>query len=46
MFFLEIKEDKIIFNQENQDRLWSASLQLCKDKKTTRIAENLYNNAK
>ena len=44
--FIEIKEDKIIFNQENQDRLWSASLQLCKDEKTTRIAENLYNNAK
>jgi len=44
--FIEIKEDEIIFNQENQDRLWSASLQLCKDEKTTRIAENLYNNAK
>jgi len=44
--FIEIKEDEIVLNQENQDRLWSASLQLCKDEKTTRIAENLYNNAK
>jgi short-subunit dehydrogenase involved in D-alanine esterification of teichoic acids len=44
--FIEIKEDEIIFNQELQDRLWSASLQLCRDEKTTRIAENLYNNAK
>ena len=44
--FIEIKEDEIVLNQELQDRLWSASLQLCKDEKTTRIAENLYNNAK
>ena len=44
--FIEIKEDEIILNQEIQDRLWSASLQLCKDEKTTRIAENLYNDAK
>lgn len=44
--FIEIKEDEFILNQENQDRLWSASLQLCKDEKTTRIAENLYNYAK
>lgn len=44
--FIEIKEDEIILNQEIQDRLWSASLQLCKDEKTTRIAENLHNYAK
>ncbi len=44
--FIEIKEDEIILNQEIQDRLWSTSLQLCKDEKTTRIAENLYNYAK
>ena len=44
--FIEIKEDEIILNQEIQDRLWSASLQLCKDEKTTQIAENLYNYAK
>ncbi|MBU0713549.1 SDR family NAD(P)-dependent oxidoreductase [bacterium] len=44
--FIEIKEDEIILNQEMQDRLWNASLQLCKDEKTTQIAENLYNYAK
>ena len=44
--FIEIKEDEIILNQEIQDKLWSTSLQLCKDEKTTRIAENLYNYAK
>lgn len=44
--FIEIKEDKIILDQEMQDRLWNASLQLCKDEKTTRIAENLYDYAK
>ena len=44
--FIEINEDEIILNQEIQDRLWSASLQLCKDEKTTQIAENLYNYAK
>jgi hypothetical protein len=43
--FIEINEDEIILNQEIQDRLWSASLQLCKDEKTTQIAENLYNYA-
>jgi short-subunit dehydrogenase involved in D-alanine esterification of teichoic acids len=44
--FIEIKEDEIILNQEMQDRLWNASLQLFKDEKTTQIAENLYNYAK
>ena len=44
--FIEIKEDEIILNQEMQDRLWNASLQLCKDKKTSQIAENLYDYAK
>lgn len=43
--FIEITEDEIILNQEIQDRLWSASLQLCKDEKTNRIAENLYHYA-
>jgi short-subunit dehydrogenase involved in D-alanine esterification of teichoic acids len=44
--FIEINEDEIILNQEMQDRLWNVSLQLCKDEKTTQIAENLYNYAK
>ena len=38
--FIEINEDKIIFDHEMQDRLWKTSLELCRDEKTTRIAEN------
>ena len=44
--FIEMKEDKIVFNQEIQDRLWKISLELCKDEKTTQIAEKLYNYSK
>ena len=44
--FTEIKEDEIVLNQELQDRLWKASLELCKDDKTTQIAEKLYNYSK
>lgn len=44
--FIKIKEDEFILDQEMQDRLWNASLQLCKDEKTFQIAENLYNNAR
>lgn len=44
--FIEIKEDKVVFNQEIQDRLWKASLELCKDEKTVQIAESLYASAK
>lgn len=39
--FIEIKEDKIVFDHEMQDRLWKTSLELCNDQKTTRIAERL-----
>ena len=39
--FIEINEDKIVFDHEMQDRLWKTSLELCMDEKTTRIAENL-----
>ena len=39
--FIEINEDKIVFDQEMQDRLWKTSLELCKDEKTTQIAEKL-----
>jgi short-subunit dehydrogenase involved in D-alanine esterification of teichoic acids len=41
--FADIKEDEMVFNQEMQDRLWLASMKLCKDEKTTQIAENLFN---
>ena len=33
--FIELNEDKIVFNQEMQDRLWKISLELCNDEKTT-----------
>ncbi|MDX9947219.1 MAG: SDR family NAD(P)-dependent oxidoreductase [Bacteroidales bacterium] len=39
--FIEINEDKIVFDHEMQDRLWKTSLELCKDQKTTQIAEKL-----
>jgi short-subunit dehydrogenase involved in D-alanine esterification of teichoic acids len=39
--FIELIEDKIVFDHEMQDRLWKTSLELCMDEKTTRIAENL-----
>ncbi len=41
--FTDIKEDEMVFNQEMQDRLWLESLKLCKDEKTTQIAEKLRN---
>ena len=39
--FIEINEDRIVFDHEMQDRLWKTSLELCKDEKTTNIAEKL-----
>jgi hypothetical protein len=39
--FIEINEDKIVFDHEMQDRLWKTSLELCMDEKTTRISEKL-----
>ena len=44
--FIEIKEEKVVFNQEMQDRLWEISLEICKDGKTTQIAEGLHSFAK
>ena len=40
--FIGMKEEEIVFNQEMQDRLWKISLELCKDEKTTKIAERLH----
>jgi len=37
--FTEKKQDKVVFDKEMQDRLWNISLDLCKDEKTTQIAE-------
>ena len=39
--FIEFKEDKVVLNQEMQDSLWKISLELCKDEKTSQIAESL-----
>ncbi|HSP48428.1 MAG TPA: SDR family NAD(P)-dependent oxidoreductase [Clostridiaceae bacterium] len=39
--FTEVREDETASNQELQDRLWKVSLELCKDDRTTQIAENL-----
>lgn len=44
--FTEIIDDEIDLNQESQDRLWKVSLELCKDDKTTQIAEKLCNYSK
>jgi len=37
--FTEMKQDKVVFDKEMQDKLWKISLDLCKDEKTTQIAE-------
>jgi hypothetical protein len=37
--FTEKEQDKVVFDKEMQDKLWNISLDLCKDEKTTQIAE-------
>jgi hypothetical protein len=44
--FIGIKEEETLFSREIQERLWKISLELCKDEKTTRIAESLHNYSK
>jgi len=44
--FIGIKEEEIVLNREMQDKLWKISLELCRDEKTTEIANNLQSNAK
>lgn len=39
--FTELKEEDFVLDNENQDRLWEKSLELCKDDETRRIAEML-----
>ena len=39
--FIEIKENEVVLNKEMRDKLWKISLDLCKDEKTTQIAEKL-----
>jgi hypothetical protein len=39
--FIELEEDKAVFDKGLQDKLWKTSLDLCKDEKTAQIAEKL-----
>lgn len=38
--FIEINEDKIVFDDEMQDRLWKTSLELCRDEKLSGLLRN------
>jgi hypothetical protein len=40
--FIELNEDKIVFDNEMQYMLWEISLELCGDEKTTQIGEILH----
>ena len=44
--FIGMKEEETVFNQEMQERLWKISLELCKDEKTTKIADSIHCYAK
>jgi hypothetical protein len=44
--FIGMKEEETLFSREVQDRLWKISMELCRDEKTTRIAERLHNYSK
>ena len=39
--FIELNEDKIVFDHDMQERLWKTSLELCRDEKTIQIAEEV-----
>jgi len=41
--FIELAENKIVFDKEMQERLWKISLELCNDERTTQIASGLQN---
>ena len=40
--FIEMKEDKIVFDKNKQNKLWSISLDLCKDENTIQIADKYF----
>ena len=42
--FTELKQDKVVFDKEMQDKLWKISLDLCKDEITVQIAEKYTGN--
>ena len=39
--FIELEQDEADFDEGIQDKLWKISLGLCKDERTTQIAEKL-----
>ena len=39
--FVELEEDPVVLNPDMQDRLWRTSLELCRNEKTTQIANDL-----
>jgi len=41
--FIEVKEKKNVLDKTLQDKLWEISIELCKDEKTSKIAEYLCN---
>jgi hypothetical protein len=41
--FMDMKKEETLFSREIQEKLWKISLELCKDDKTTQIADRLYN---
>ena len=41
--FIEVKEKKNVLTKTLQDKLWEISIELCKDEKTSKIAEYLCN---
>jgi ribosomal protein L31E len=44
--FKGMKEEETVFNQKMQERLWEIGLELCRDEKTTKIANSLQSRAK
>jgi hypothetical protein len=39
--FIELNQDKVVFDEGMQDKLWKISLDLCKDEETTMITDSL-----
>jgi hypothetical protein len=40
--FTGMKEEETLFSEDMQEKLWKISLELCKDEKTTQIADRLH----
>jgi hypothetical protein len=44
--FIGMKKEETLFSRDIQEKLWKISLELCKDEKTTQIADRLHVSAK